>query len=838
MIAFKFALREIRFAFTHFRIFIACLFLGTAIIAAVGSVTENIATSLARDARVFLGGDIEIDTNQRLLNEEEMAYIAERSEEISIVSELRAMAHTEGYTDSSLIEIKAVDKAYPMFGELLTSSNLTTEELFEFKDGQWGAVASDAIAVRLGRGVGDNLNIGDVLYKIRGITVKEPDSSNAGFQLAPTILVSSDSMPDTGLIIEGSLVDYNYRLRLPVGSDSKVFADVIKEDFPDSEWRVRDKSSGGGSTQRFIDRMGQFMTLVGLTALLVGGVGVSNAVHGYLNSKTNTIATFKILGAQSNMIFQIYLQQIMIMSAISIVLGLLVGGSLPFLFADFLEAKMPIDISREFYPVSLAVAAFYSVLISLIFTLWPLAKAKNISARQLFRITISDEKGEKIPKFYLSIILGMVALMLVVVFYMADYRQLTAYFIGGMFASFGLLLVTGYLVRKCVTYLPRRFSPALRIALSNITRPGNSTLSIILSLGLGLILLTAISLVEFGLDAEIERRVSTDAPSYFFLDIQKADHENFKEFSTSRDGVSLYRTVPNLRGRITHVKGIPSEDADVDQDVRWMLRGDRGMTFASEVPEDNKLEVGDWWPDGYAGDPEVSISNDMAEGMDLAPGDSISVNVLGRDIEVKVRSVRTVDWGGFGINYVLMFDPNVLSAAPFTYVGTVKSTADTEAGNYQAITKNFPNVTTVRLKEVLDNVQVLLLQIKGAIDVMASITIISGILVLSGAIAAGHKGRIYDSAVLKVVGATRMDILKAYIFEFVILGVATGAVAILLGSIAAYGIVVGIMQMEWTFSLNIPLITVVASIIITMSIGMFSIWKAMSVRPAQVLRGS
>jgi putative ABC transport system permease protein len=228
----------------------------------------------------------------------------------------------------------------------------------------------------------------------------------------------------------------------------------------------------------------------------------------------------------------------------------------------------------------------------------------------------------------------------------------------------------------------------------------------------------------------------------------------------------------------------------------------------------------------------------MAEGMELAPGDSISVNVLGRDIDVKVRSVRTVDWGGFGINYVLMFDPYVLSAAPFTYVGTIKSTADTEAGNYQAITKNFPNVTTVRLKEVLDNVQLLLLQIKGAIDVMASITIISGILVLSGAIAAGHKGRIYDSAVLKVVGATRMDILKAYIFEFVILGVATGIVAILLGSIAAYGIVVGIMEMEWTFSLSIPLITVVASIIITMSIGMFSIWKAMSVRPAQVLRGS
>ncbi|MBT6330094.1 MAG: FtsX-like permease family protein, partial [Kordiimonadaceae bacterium] len=346
-----------------------------------------------------------------------------------------------------------------------------------------------------------------------------------------------------------------------------------------------------------------------------------------------------------------------------------------------------------------------------------------------------------------------------------------------------------------------------------------------------------ISLVEFGLDAEIERRVDTDAPSYFFLDIQKAEHADFKEFALAKDGVSLYRTVPNLRGRITHVKGISSEEVEVDQDVRWMLRGDRGMTFASEVPEDNKLTVGDWWPEGYQGEPEVSISNDMAEGMDLGPGDNITVNVLGRSVDVTVRSIRAVDWGGFGINYVLMFDPFVLSDAPFTYVGTIKSSSPTEASNYRAITREFPNVTTVRLKEVLENVQLLLLQIKGAIDVMASITIVAGILVLSGAIAAGHKGRIYDSAVLKVVGATRMDILKAYIFEFVILGVATGIVAIVLGSIAAYGIVVGIMEMEWTFSLQIPLLTVVASIIITMSIGMFSIYKAMSVRPAQVLRG-
>lgn len=837
MVALKFALREIRFAFKQFRIFIACLFLGTAIIASVGSVTANISASLAKDARMFLGGDVEVETNQRVLSEEEMSYIVERVEEVSLVSELRAMAHTDGFTDSSLIEVKAVDELYPMFGVLETSSDLNPKDLLDLKNGRWGAVPAEAIATRLGLKEGDAVNIGSVAYEIRGITVKEPDSSSAGFQFAPTVIVSGDSMEDTGLITFGSLVEYNYRLRLADGADSKAFKEDIEAAFPDSEWRVREKSGGGGQTQRFIDRMGQFMTLVGLTALLVGGVGVSNAVHGYLNSKTNTIATFKILGAQSNTIFQIYLYQILIMSVISIVLGLLAGGSLPFIFADYLESKMPIAISKEFFVAPLAIAAFYSVLISLIFTLWPLAKAKNISARQLFRMTISERSSEKLPTFYLVMIITMVVVLLSTVYFTAEYQQLTAYFMIGMLGSFALLLGTGYLVRTGVGYLPKRLSPALRIALSNITRPGNSTLSIILSLGLGLILLTAIGLVQFGLNEEIERRVDTDAPSYFFLDIQRADHDEFKEFTLGQDGVSLYRTVPNLRGRITHVKGVPATEVEIDQSVRWMLRGDRGMTFASEVPEDNTLLSGEWWPEDYQGEPEVSISSDMAEGMNIGIDDKITVNVLGRSIEVTVRSVREVDWGGFGINYVLMFDPYVLSGAPFTYVGTIKSIDEREADNYRTITRTYPNVTTVRLKEVLENVQVLLEQIKGAIDVMASITIFAGILVLSGAIAAGHKGRIYDSAVLKVVGATRMDILKAYIFEFVILGIATGFVAILLGSIAAYGIVVGIMQMQWVFSFSIPLFTVVSAIIITMSIGMFSIYKAMSVRPAQVLRG-
>ncbi|MFC7050656.1 ABC transporter permease [Emcibacter nanhaiensis] len=835
--ALRFALRELRSGIKRFRIFLACLFLGTAIIASVGSVTTNITEGLSQEARQFLGGDIEISMMQRDLTPAEEAFLSAHGT-ISRVSTLRAMAHLvdRDTEDSSLVELKAVDELYPLFGTLKFQGEDVPSDLYAEKDGRPAIVISEALANRLALGRSDLLKLGNTVYYVSAIVTFEPDRSNQGLQLAPGALMSYAGLEASGLVQPGSLIRNYFRLKLNDGIAIKQFKNDLKAAFPDADWRVRDRGDGGMGIRRFVERLGQFLSLVGLTALLVGGVGVSNAVTAYLSGKTATIATFKILGARSGMIMQIYLIQVLLMAALATAAGLVLGGLMPMMIGDLLGRFLPVPIAAGLYFKPLLLAGLYSLLITLAFTLWPLSRAQNIPAARLFRQLVHKSDRVKYPKAFIALITGLLALLVGLVVWQADHKNITLAFLAGTVVAFAVLYGAGWLIRLLARKMPRPKSPTLRIALSNIHRPGNATISVVLSLGLGLILFTAIALTENNITREINGRASLEAPSYFFIDIQKNQYDAFTSFLGNLNGVKDIESVPNLRGRITHIKDTPSEEMEIEQEGRWMLRGDRGLTFTDKRPENNPLTAGEWWPEGYNGPPQVSISREMADYMHLKLGDSITVNVLGRSITAEIVSMREVDWDTYGINYVVMFDPETLKPAPYTYLATAKVAPELETATFRAIAKEFPNVSIVRMKEVLSTLQDMLLKIGAAVDVMAAITILAGILVLAGAIAAGHKRRVYDAAVFKILGATRKDVLRAYVLEFVILGLAAGLVAIGLGTLAAWGIVVGIMNMDWHFALNIPALTISVSIAFTLISGMMSIWLAMSARPAQVLR--
>ncbi|WP_321391250.1 ABC transporter permease [Emcibacter sp.] len=835
--AFRFALRELRSGVKRFRIFLACLFLGTAIIASVGSVTTNISEGLSQEARLFLGGDIEVSMMQRELSTEEQSFLEARGI-ISRVSTLRVMAHQAAgkVEDSSLVELKAVDDLYPLFGALKFLNGDAPADLYAEQDGKPAVVISEALANRLSLSRGNPLKLGSTVYYVSAIVTFEPDRSNQGLQLAPGALMSYSGLKASGLVQPGSLIRNYYRLKLNDGQQLQAVKEEIKQAFPDADWRLRDRGDGGSGVRRFVTRLGQFLALVGLTALLVGGVGVSNAVTAYLSGKTSTIATFKILGARSGMIMQIYLIQVLLMAALATAAGLVLGALMPVLVGDLLVRFLPVPVAAGFYLKPLLLAALYSLLITLIFTLWPLSRAQNIPAARLFRQLVHKNERVKYPKIFIALILGLLAALVGLVVWQSEHRNITLFFLGGTLFAFLVLYGAGWLIRFLARRLPRPKSPTLRIALSNIHRPGNATVSVVLSLGLGLILFTAIALVENNITREINDRASLEAPSFFFIDVQKDQHDAFTSFLENLNGVNDIQSVPNLRGRITHLMGIPSEEVEIDPEGSWMLRGDRGLTFAAKRPENNPLVAGEWWSEGYDGPPEVSISTDMSDTMYLDLGDEITVNVLGRSITATISSLREVDWESYGINYVVMFDPNTLKPAPFTYVATAKVAPELESETFRAIAREYPQVSIVRMKEVLTTLQDMLVKIGAAVDVMAAITILAGILVLAGAIAAGHKRRVYDAAVLKILGATRMDVLRAYVLEFIILGLMAGLVAIALGTLAAWGIVVGIMTMPWHFAVNIPALTIGVSIAFTLLVGMMSIWLAMAARPAQVLR--
>ena len=622
--AFKFAIRESRSALRNFKVFIASLFLGTAIIAGVGSVTANIADTISADGRIFLGGDVEVSQIQTRLTPTERSYLAERGT-ISEVATLRSMAYVED--DGSLVDLKAVDTAYPLYGTFSLRETEYTSETLSKKNGYWGIVLSEALAARLKLTNGGNVTLGTMKYQVRGIIKKEPDANNQGFQLAPGATIALNSLFENDLVKPGSLVRYYNRIKLNQSINLGNFKNNIKKNFPDQGWRVRDSSSGGSGLRRLVGRMGQFMALVGLTALLVGGVGVSNAVRSYLDGKRDTIATYKILGGSGNLILLTYLGQILLIASGAILVGLITGAVLPMMAGDFLKDSLPVDLNMSIYPKPLILAAFYSFLVAMIFTLWPLGKAVQVPAARLFRQTISSRRSVKQSLPYIFVITALVILLIGTVVYVSEFRQLTAVTLAAAFIAYIILSGASALVKKIAKSIPRPKNPIFRIALSNIHRPGNSTTSIVMSLGLGLILFTSIALIENNLIREIEERVNGEAPSFFFIDIQKSQHEEFTDFLKNREGVVSYRTVPNLRGRVTHIKAIESSKAEVKPDGKWILRGDKGITFSHILPADNIITAGEWWSEDYVGPTQVSISKNMADSMDLGIGDEISVNL-------------------------------------------------------------------------------------------------------------------------------------------------------------------------------------------------------------------
>ncbi|NOZ41582.1 MAG: ABC transporter permease, partial [Alphaproteobacteria bacterium] len=542
--ALIFAVRESRFAIKNFRIFIACLLLGTAIIAGVGSITANISDSIHRNGRVLLGGDVEISQIQQRLTPAQKKYLSAAGK-LSEIATLRTMARSRD--DSSLVDLKAVDRNYPLYGTVSLKDRDYRADILARRNKHWGILLSEALAARLKLAVGDSLILGTVKYQVRGVIIRQPDINNSGFQLAPGAIISLDSLFKNSLIQPGSLVYYHNKIKLYQGIKGIDLENNIKKDFPDNGWRIRDSSSGGAGLRHFISRMGQFMALAGLTALLVGGIGVGTAVRSYLEEKTDSIATYKILGASRKVILITYLAQIMAIAVGAILLGLIAGALGPIILAEFFQGSLPIALNRTIYLKPLLLAAYYSISVALIFTLWPLAGALQVLPARLFRQKISREQNITKSPGYIMVILTLSLLLGAVIIYMSDFRRLTAATLMAAAVVFVILRGTSALLRVIIRRSPSPKNPLFRLALGNIYRPGNTTTSIIMALGFGLTMFAAIAALEHNLHRKINQQITGRAPSFFFIDLQKNQRKSFTDFLEKTPGVTRYHMVPNLR---------------------------------------------------------------------------------------------------------------------------------------------------------------------------------------------------------------------------------------------------------------------------------------------------
>lgn len=826
-LGFRFARRELRGGIRGLRIVLACLALGVAAIAAVGTLRAATEAGLAEDGARILGGDLSVRVSYRPMPREARDWITGHGARLSEIVEMRAMAVAPS-GDRTLVELKAVDDAYPLYGALDLEPALP--RLVP------GTVALEPlVAERLGVSVGDTIRLGEASLRLAGLIRNEPDKVASPAILGPRALIAMADLPRTALIQPGSLVQYEYRIALPPGIQPAAFARDLRAAHDDGGWRIRDARDASPGVNRFLDRAASFLTLAGLTALLVGGIGVATGVRAWLDQRARTIATLRCLGAPARVIFVTYLIQVMALSGLGILIGLAAGQGLTVLAARALDGALPVPPRIGFYPLPLAVAALYGVLTALAFALWPLGRAREIPGAALFRDAVQGGQGR--PRLSLLAVNAVAVLALVALVVGTAEQPLFA--LGFCAAAMGTLLLFR-LGAAALTAFARRLRgvrrPALRLGLANLHRPGAPTSLLLVSLGIGLTTLAAIAMIEGNLRRQLNEQLPDAAPNFFFIDIQSDQAQRFDEVARAQPGVIEVKRVPSLRARITAIKGVPVEQIQATEDTAWALRGDRGLTYAATPPEGTRLVAGEWWPADYKGPPLLSLDARLAEGWGVGPGDSITVNVLGRDVPLRVTSLRRIEWQGLGLNFTLIASPGLLEAAPHTHIATLRGDAAQDARVLRAITDAFPNVSGIRVRDALEAVGALLERVGAAISAVAAVTLVAGGLVLAGAMAAGQRRRVRDAVVLKVVGATRAQIRRAWMVEFGLLGLTAGIIAALCGTAASWAVAHFVMRTDWVFLPGTLAATVIGCTLLTLLLGYAGTALALRARAAPLLR--
>ncbi|WP_408586533.1 ABC transporter permease [Novosphingobium sp.] len=836
--AWRLARRGLDWRFRGLRLLLVCLVLGTAALAAIGTLTGAIRTELAARGQAMLGGDIEFTLAARTASPSERAAL-DRLGTLSVGTRLQALARRPGDLAATLpVELKSVDARWPLYGRFTLEGGKPAGAPVGMT-----AWIAPGVADRLGVRPGDRLQIGQAVLNVGGVIGDEPDRLGEGFSLGPTVIISEQALAATGLVQVGSMARTKYRLRLPASADPQAQADAVKAQFPTSgfEIRTRDKASPG--LDRFVSRMGQFLVLVALAALAIAGIGIGNGVSSYLEARRSSIATLKILGATSGDVARIFLLQLAAASAVAIALGLALGVAATPLIGRALQGLLPIETGFVIDPLALAVAAAYGLLIALTFAAPPLIRARDFPAMALMRARVAPLavrwRASALP---VALGVGGIAALAVLT---SPQKLLAAGFLGGAAALFVALAALGFGLTRLAAHLPRPKGAIARMALANLHRPGAQTSALVVALGFGLAAFVLLASIQTSLDANIARRVPTKAPDYFVLDLPPAALPQFDAVVHKAAPGAVIRTVPAMRGsivaygpeshmiRVADLKEIP--------DDAWALRGDRGLTYAADLPDGNVLTEGSWWPKDYTGEPLVSVDEQLRTVLGLKLGDRITITLLGVERSARIASFRRIDWDSMGFNYVLVFSPNAIADAPHNLAATVSLPASEKRAQVRrailsGLVTALPSSSVIEIGPVLGQVRDILSQMGTAILAAASVAVLAGMAVLAGAIAAARERRQYDSVILRVLGASRGQLLTLLLAEYGLLCALLALVALALGTGAGWLVVTQLFDFAWLPDWPRVLGVLALGVALVMGLALAGSLSLLRTRPAQALR--
>ncbi|MCB5426334.1 FtsX-like permease family protein [Altererythrobacter sp. CC-YST694] len=829
--AWGIARRDLHRRFRGLRLLLVCLFLGVGALAAIGSLTGAIEGELRSRGKEILGGDLEIGLWQRAPTLNELMVM----NGYGVVSGgLRMQATASAGDLAAPIELKAVDIEWPMFGTFTLNDGT---KVGAPPEGQ--AWLAEGAAERLGIKRGDSFRLGTLTLKVGGIIGEEPDRLSEGFALGPTVIVALDVPARAGLIAPGAMYQGKYRIAFDRAYDPESVSKKIEELFPSAGFEFRTSDNASPGADRFVSRMGQFLVLVGLAALVIAGIGIGGGVSSYLQARRTSIATLKILGATSRDIARIYTLQLGASALAGAAAGLVAGIAITPLLSWALGSLLPVRTGLVLDPAALARAAGFGLLVALIFAAPPLDKARRFPAMALMR-----ERVAPLSRQWRGLLMpvgGGLAAIIALALVGTPQPSLSAMFMGGAAVLLAILALLGWAIRRAAERAPRPRNPLLRNALANLHRPGAQTGALVTALGFGLSAFVLLAGVQTSLDANIQRSVPQMAPDYFVLDIPRDRIAEFEALVRKESPKAEIRSVPTLRGKIlaygSKDKMIRVADLEEIPEGAWPLRGERGLTYSDGVPDGNTVTKGIWWPGNYAGEPLVSIDEELATALDLKIGDSITVGLLGVERSARIASFRRIDWDSLGFNYVLVFSPNAIADAPHNLAATIDLPDGSATGPLlRQMVRAFPSSSVIEVGQVLSEARAILSQVGAAILAAASVAVLAGLAVLLGAIAAARASRMYDNVILRVLGASRRQLLLLQLAEYGLLALVLAGVALVLGSGLAWLVIVQLFEFDWLPDWPRVLAVLGAGLALVLGFALGGSLPLLRARPAQALR--
>jgi putative ABC transport system permease protein len=830
------AWRETRGAWRHFGYFFACITLGVSALVGVGSFADSLERTVARSAKSLMGGDVEIRSTQPLplpLSGDAAALIAElpgggARVATTRVRELVAMAQSAP-TQSHLVELKAVEPGYPFYGALVTEPARPLEALI----GGGRALVHDSLLARFGLRIGDRFRVGDVELTITGVIQKEPDRAIGVFSLGPRVLIAAEDLDRTGLIRPGSRVRYRTLFRLPEDRDAQAFRDRLAEALPAGQ-RVTTYGQAQPGLRRFWDQLTMYLGLTGLVALMVGGIGVAVSVNAFVRQKLASIAILKALGAGWRPLLAAYLLQTALLGLGGSALGALLGSAVQPLLAPTLTRLLPIELTLSFSLRAVLSGLAMGVGVTLLYALWPLLQIRHVAPALILRMDVEPRlRGRRPWATALPIAGGLAALAL----WQAGSWKIGALFAGGLAAAL-LLLALG---ARLVIALARRVrwrSPAWRQGAANLHRPGSHAGPVLVSLGLAVMLIISIALLDGSLRAQLVDRAPGSAPAFFFIDIQTDQAEPFARLVAARGAAAPAELTPVVRSRLSAVNGASIAAAERSRrDDAWYLTREYVLTWAKERPGHNTVVAGRWWtPEEAAREPLISVEEEIARQLGVGLGDTLTFDIQGVPVSARVTSLRRVEWRSLTSNFFVIFSPGALDGAPSTFIATVRARPDQENRLQSAVVAAFPNITAIPIREVLERVSAMLDQIALAVRLVAAFSIGAGLIVMAGALAITRQQRLYQSVILKALGATRGFVSRVFAVEYALLGAAAGLAGSALAALLAWAVLRFALEVPWRWAPGTLLGGVATATVLALLVGFFGTRRLLGRRPLGVLR--